>query len=250
MKILIIDNEDEIRDILKQMIVKWSDGYHMIDEANGVSSGIAKINSFQPDIVMLDVEMDDGTGFDLLKQILEPTFQLIFTTAHNKYAVQAFKFSAIDYLMKPIDPVELSACLEKASQRFTNNTLQKQISVMMEQMMEKKPKEPQIVLKDTDKTYFVKVSDILYCIAQGAYTKFYLAEGEPIFMSRNLRTYEDMLSPEGFIRTHHSCLVNPTKIKVYDRKTDCGSLILEGGHVLPVAQRKKDFVVQFLEARG
>lgn len=249
MKILIIDNEDEIRETLKQMIIAWSDGSHLIAEANGVTSGLDKINSFRPDIVMLDVEMDDGTGFDLLRQIANPDFQLIFTTAHNKYAVQAFKFSAIDYLMKPIDPLELNVCLDKAGQRITQDTLQKQLKVMMEQLTEKKPKEPQIVLKDTDKTYFVKISDIIYCIAQGAYTKFYLSEGDPIFMSRNLRNYEDMLAPEGFIRTHHSCLVNPTKIKIYDRKTDCGSLIVEGGHILPVAQRKKDFIVQFLENR-
>jgi two-component system LytT family response regulator len=247
MKILIIDNEDQIRDILKEMIIRWSGGIHTIDEANGVRSGLAKIIDFEPDIVMLDVEMDDGTGFDLLQQVSKPDFQLIFTTAHNKYAVQAFKFSAIDYLMKPIDPVELTACLDKATLRLAQGTLQKQLSVMMEQWTEKKTKEPQIVLKDTDKTYFVKVSDIIYCIAQGAYTKFYLTDGDPIFMSRNLRIYEEMLAPEGFIRTHHSCLVNAAKIKIYDRKTDCGSLIVEGGHVLPVAQRKKDFIVQFME---
>ena len=109
MKILLIDNEDEIRQILKDMILQWSDENHTIYEADGVETGIVAIHQHQPDVLLLDVEMDDGTGFDLLSRISEPMFQLIFTTGHNKYAVQAFKFSAIDYLLKPIDPDELTA---------------------------------------------------------------------------------------------------------------------------------------------
>lgn len=250
MKILIIDNEAQIRSILKEMVLLWSNGMHRIAEADGVAGGLQEIRNFQPDIVLLDVEMDDGTGFDLLKQVVNPRFQLIFTTAHNKYAVQAFKFSALDYLLKPIDPVELNVSLEKATERMANRYLQQQIAVMMEQWTEKKPAEQQIVLKDIDKTYFIKINDIIYCEAQGAYTKFYLTEGDPIFVSRTLRNYEEILAPAGFIRTHHSCLVNPDKIKLYDRKTDSGILVLEGGHKLPVAQRKKEFVIHFLENRG
>ncbi len=250
MKILIIDNEAQIRSILKEMILLWSNGMHTVEEADGVASGLKEIHHFQPDIVMLDVEMDDGTGFDLLKQVMNPRFQLIFTTAHNKYAVQAFKFSAMDYLLKPIDPTELNNSLEKAAEKMLNSNLQRQLAVMMEQWTEKKPADPQIVLKDIDKTYFVKINDILYCEAEGAYTKFYLTTGDPIFVSRTLRTYEEILAPSGFIRTHHSCLVNPNKIKIYDRKTDNGTLVLEGGIMLPVAQRKKEFVMQFLENRN
>jgi two-component system LytT family response regulator len=224
-------------------------GHYKIDEANGVKTGIEKINSFKPDVVLLDVEMNDGTGFDLLKQIEEPSFKLIFTTAHNQYAIQAFKFSAIDYLLKPVDPVELNNALQKAKENISGNALQRQLTVLMQEISGKAETEKQIVLKDIDKTYFIKMNDILYCEAEGSYTKFYLTNGEPIFVSRNLRSYEELLAPAGFIRTHHSCLVNPTKIKIYDRKTDSGTLILEGGHSIPVSQRKKDFVIQFLENR-
>lgn len=252
MKILLIDNEREVRLILKDMVAVWSNDEHIIDEADGVASGVQKINSFQPDIVLLDVEMNDGTGFDLLKQLTNPSFQLIFTTAHNQYAIQAFKFSAIDYLLKPIDPVELNNALQKATEHIVNHNLQNQLTVLMQQLAGKNDRAEngqQIVLKDIDKTYFIKMNDILYCEAEGSYTKFYISNSEPIFVSRNLRSYEELLAPAGFIRTHHSCLVNPGKIKVYDRKTDCGTLILEGGHTVPVSQRKKDFVVQFLENR-
>lgn len=249
MKILLIDNEPEIRNVLKEMVEAWSKGMHSIEEADGVVTGVEKINSFNPDVVFLDVEMNDGTGFDLLNKLTKPSFQLIFTTAHNQYAIQAFKFSAIDYLLKPIDPVNLNTALQKALENINSNTLQNQLAVLMQQVGNKNETDKQIVLKDIDKTYFIKMNDILYCEAEGSYTKFYLANAEPIFVSRNLRSYEELLAPAGFIRTHHSCLVNPTKIKVYDRKTDSGTLILEGGHTIPVSQRKKDFVIQFLENR-
>jgi two-component system LytT family response regulator len=249
MKILVVDNEKEIRGVLKDMVAASGNGLYNIEEADGVITGLAKINSFYPDIVLLDVEMNDGTGFDLLKQISNPLFQLIFTTAHNQYAIQAIKWSAIDYLLKPIDPVELNTSLQKAKQNISSQTLQKQLAVLMQQFSIKQEPEKQIVIKDIDKTYFIKTNDILYCEAEGSYTKFYLDNSEPIFVSRNLRYYEELLEPAGFFRTHHSCLVNPAKIKIYDRKTDCGTLVLEGGHTVPVSQRKKDFVLQFLENR-
>jgi len=249
MKILLVDNEREIRLVLKDMVNAWCNGQHQVKEADGVASGIAAINSFQPDIVLLDVEMNDGTGFDLLRQLSNPSFQLIFTTAHNQYAIQAIRFSAIDYLLKPIDPVELNNSLQKAKENISNKTMQQQLAVLMQQLGNKNEPEKQIVIKDIDKTYFIKMNDILYCEAEGSYAKFYLCNSEPIFVSRNLRYYEELLAPAGFIRTHHSCLVNPAKIKIYDRKTDSGTLVLEGGYTVPVSQRKKDFVLQLLENR-
>jgi two-component system, LytTR family, response regulator len=250
MKILLVDNEKEIRQILKDMVIACGNNQNNIQEADGVASGIAAINSFVPDIVLLDVEMNDGTGFDLLKQIPNPSFQLIFTTAHNQYAIQAIKCSAIDYLLKPIDPAELHNSLQKATKNISSQTMQQQLAILMQQLSNKQEPERQIVIKDIDKTYFIKMNDILYCEAEGSYTKFYLTNSEPVFVSRNLRYYEELLEPAGFFRTHHSCLVNPTKIKIYDRKTDCGSLILEGGHTVPVSQRKKDFVLQLLENKS
>ncbi len=256
MKILLIDNEEVIRTTLRDMVEGMGNDMYTIAEADGVQTGIEKINNFKPDVVLLDVEMNDGTGFDLLKQIDNPSFKLIFTTAHNQYAIQAFKFSAIDYLLKPVDPVELNNALQKAKDlsagqvgNISGTALQNQLAVLMQQISGKPEAAKQIVLKDIDKTYFIKMDDILYCEAEGSYTKFYLTNAEPIFVSRNLRSYEELLAPAGFIRTHHSCLVNPTKIKIYDRKTDSGTLILEGGHSIPVSQRKKDFVIQFLENR-
>lgn len=251
MKILIIDNEPEVRQILVNMVQAWANGNHQILEASSVATGLQTINTFNPDVLLLDIELDDGTGFDILKQLNRPSFQLIFTTAHNQYAIQAIKCSALDYLLKPIDPYDLNEALQKATVRLNNNNLQSQLNVLLQQLGNNTPvMDKQIVLKDIDKTYFINMKDVLYCEAEGSYTKFFIAHSDPIFVSRNLRSYEELLAPAGFIRTHHSCLVNPTKIKIYDRKTDSGILVLEGGYTVPVSQRKKEFVLQFLEKRG
>lgn len=246
MDILLVDNEQPIREALRDMILKLGTGFK-VQEADGVRNGLAKIDEYKPDIVFLDVEMDDGTGFDLLQQIQNPTFQLIFTTAYNQYAIQAIKFSAIDYLMKPIDPIELAASLSKASQNISQRNLHRQLEVLMQQIGKGSVSNKQIVLKDMDATYFVRVNDILYCMAEGAYTQIFIQHSDPILVSRNLHAHEELLTPSGFIRTHHSCLVNPSHIKLYDRKTE--SLVLNSGHSVPVSQRKREWVIEFLENR-
>ncbi len=245
MKILIIDNEAELRTGLRNMVEKYCSPFPQIEEADGVRSGLEQIASFAPDIVFLDIEMGDGTGFDLLRQLDAPRFQLIFTTAHNQYAIQAIKFSALDYLLKPIDVAELKISLEKAIANINKPDLARQLAVMMQQLAGKPATERKIVLNDKQTTYFINMSDIVFCEAQGPYTRFHISGREPILISKTLREYEDLLTPHGFIRTHHSYITNPAKIKMYD-KTDGGALILEGGHSIPISQRKKDNVLQVL----
>lgn len=248
MKILIIDNEEALRSSLQKMIMHFLEDSVLVDEAFGVASGLEKINTFKPDVVFLDVEMDDGTGFDLLNQIYNPTFQLIFTTAHYQYAIEAFKFSAIDYLLKPISPSALQESIERARRNLKSNDLKGQLEVLMQQVVHKNEHDKKIVLRDSESMYFIKVADILFCEAEGPYTKFYFSNTAPITISKNLKEFEQMLEPLGFIRTHHSYLANPNKITLYD-KTDGGALILEGGQSIPVSQRKKEFVLNYLENR-
>ncbi|MBL0355526.1 MAG: response regulator transcription factor [Chitinophagaceae bacterium] len=249
MKILVVDNEIEIRELLKEMIIACSSpGEHSIEVAEGVESGLKKINSFKPDVVFLDVEMPDGTGFDLMKRVMQPVFQLVFITAHNQYAVQAFKCSAIDYLLKPFDVIEIENSLQKAAVNLENKNLGKQLSVLIEQFTYKENTDKQIVLKDNEATYFVKLNDILYCEAENSYTRFFIQHTSPVLISKTLSTFEDFLKEYGFIRTHHSYLVNIDKIKMYD-KSDGGNLVLKSGEIVPVSHRKKDFVMQVLESR-
>jgi two-component system LytT family response regulator len=248
MKTLIIDNEPSLCSAIKSMMKIFCPEADSIEEADGVASGLQKIKSFQPDIVLLDVEMEDGTGFDLMKQVTHPNFQLIFVTAHNKYAIEAFQFSAIDYLLKPIDPDCLQKAIQKAINNIRSKDLGKQIEFLLQQVNGKHEHEKRIVLRDIDNIYFVKVSDILYCMAEGTYTIFYLQNSQPVIVSKNLKEYETMLVPLGFIRTHHSYLVNPEKITRFD-KTDGGLLILENEIKVPLAQRKKEWVLSLLEGK-
>jgi two-component system, LytTR family, response regulator len=248
MKVLVIDNEPNLRTAIKALLHAFCPEISSIEEADGVKTGLQKIRSFQPEILLLDVEMDDGSGFDLMKQVTNPGFQLIFVTAHNKYAIEAFQFSAIDYLMKPVDPDALQKSIQKATANIRNSCLHQQVQVLLQQLAGIQNHDRKIVLKDIENTYFIRVADILYCEAAGTYTKFYFCNNEPILVSKNLKEYESILEPIGFVRTHHSYLANPDKIKMYD-KTEGGALILEGGHSIPVSQRKKETVLSLLEKR-
>jgi two-component system LytT family response regulator len=245
MKILIIDNETDLRSALKNLLQLCDIDQLSIDEADSVQSGLHKIKTFDSDIVFLDIEMNDGTGFDLLTQLQHIDFQLIVTTAHDAYAIRAFKFSAIDYLLKPIDPDELEASIQKATENLHGNDLKLQLQILMQQISSNTDVNKKIVLNDKRNTYFIKISDILYCEADGPYTKFFIANESPILVSKSLKDYDDMLSNYGFIRTHHSYLVNATKIKMLDKK-DGGILILDDGNHVPISQRKRDAVLDWL----
>ena len=247
--VLIIENEASLRKGLRTMLEMVCATGTTIVEAESVETGISAIQQYQPDIVLLDIEMEDGTGFDLLKQLKQFSFQLIFTTAHDQYAMQAIKFSALDYLLKPIDPEELRVAIEKAGQALQQNNLQEQIHVMMQLLSGSRDTDRRLVLNDKQSTYFLRVADILFCEAEGPYTRFFTKQHDPILISKNLKEYEEMLTPMGFIRTHHSYLVNPTHIQLYD-KTDGGALVLDGGFNIPISQRRKDFVMHTLESRS
>lgn len=245
MRILLIDNEAPLRAVLGSMILQQFPEYTNIEEAYSVASGVEKIMSFQPDLVLLDIELDDGTGFDILQQLPHHSFQLIFTTAFNQYAIQAFRFSALDYLLKPVNPADLYQAIQRAVAQIKNNSIAQQVLVLFQQLQQ--GTERKIVLKDVDATYFIKIADIIYCEAEGTYTRFFIEKSNPVTVSKNLKEYEAMLGSEGFIRTHHSCLVNTGKVKKFE-KTDGGRLLLEGGFSVPVSQRKKDMVLKYLES--
>ncbi|NOT50782.1 MAG: response regulator transcription factor [Chitinophagaceae bacterium] len=249
MKVLVIDNEPNLRTAIKALLNAFCPEITVIEDADGVRTGLQKIKSFHPDIVLLDVEMDDGSGFDLMKQVAHPSFQLIFVTAHNKYAIEAFQFSAIDYLLKPVDPDALQKSIQKAIHNIQSKDLSRQIEFLLHQLNGKHDHDKRIVLKDIDNIYFVRISDILYCLAEGTYTKFYIQNSNPVMVSKNLKEYENILEPLGFIRTHHSYLVNPSKIIRFD-KSDGGSLILEDNHSVPLSQRKKEWVLTLLEGKN
>jgi two-component system LytT family response regulator len=245
MKILIVDDEPGIRDGLIQLLNSFCPEVSEIAEASGVEEGVAKMRSFQPDLLFTDVEMGDGTGFDLLEKIAPVGIPVIFITAHNKYAVNAFKFCAIDFLEKPIDVEDLIIALGKVNDELSARDIKLQFESLREFMGNQNTEDKKIVLRDSKNIFFVKISEILHCVASGSYTDFHLLDGRKITVSKPLKEYEQMLTPFNFIRTHNSHLVNIKQISRLD-KTEGGSVVLENGESIPISQRKWEQVLKLL----
>ncbi|MEM7658579.1 MAG: LytTR family DNA-binding domain-containing protein [Bacteroidota bacterium] len=245
MRTLIIDNEPALIRGLEQLLTHYCPGVELIGTANGVATGKAAIQELQPDLVFLDVEMDDGTGMDLMEQLPQRDFQLVFVTAYDHYALDAFKFSAIDYLLKPVDPDELLEAVRRAEDRSAQDGMQAQLSVLLANMTQPNQKEKKIVLSDAENLHIVSVVEIVRCLAEGAYTRFFLQQGEEILVSKNLKAYEQLLADYGFFRPHHSHLINLSYIKRFS-KADGGMLIMQDESQLPVASRRKAMLLERL----
>jgi two-component system LytT family response regulator len=204
------------------------------------------IEEFHPDLVLLDIKMGDGTGFDLLKLAEPINFKVIFITAFDQYAIQAFKFSAIDYLLKPVDPEDLKVAVNRAKQ-MVQQDLSTQLQVLDENLKSNDAtRGKKIILRTSDTIHLLKVSDITYCESDISYTQFYLADGRKILVSRTLREYEDMLKEFGFFRVHKSFLVNLFAISKFE-KADGGYLVMENNDRVPVSSRKKDELMELFD---
>ncbi len=246
MKVLIVDNESPMIAALKGLLELFCPEVSAIESAQDIPTGLALIRYFQPDLLFLDVELDHGaTGFDLLRQVGNPAFQLVFVTAWDKYAIEAFRFSAVDFLLKPVDPDALQTCVQKASKALKNQHLTEQIEFLLARLNAPQDSTTKrIALKDAEHIYYVRTSDICFCEADGVYTKFFLENQQVIIVSKNLKEYAQILEPLGFLRSHNSFLVNPAKIMRYDKASE--QLILEGGFMVPLSHRKKDWVLREL----
>lgn len=247
MKALIVDNEASIRESLVLAIKAFCPQVEEIEEADGVESGLKKIQSYQPDLLFLDVELGNGTGMDLLSQLPKVTFNVVFITAHNRYAIDAFKYSAIDFLLKPINPEDLIRSVTKAEKQSRNDNLIKQLTVLKSEFNNTSQLDKNIVLSEQDSIHIVKSSNIIYCSSEGNYTTFFTNSSESkIVISKNMKVFEDLLTPLGFIRVHNSYLVNINKIEKYD-KGDGGFLYVSGGTKIPVSQRKKELLMSLFK---
>ncbi|MFM9984662.1 MAG: LytR/AlgR family response regulator transcription factor [Flavobacteriales bacterium] len=246
MKILIVDNEKAIREGLRIMIEDSFLEVTAIAEANDIETAQRLIQKEAPELIFLDVELDNESGFDLADSFKDPHFSLVFITAHNKYAVEAFRFSAIDFLLKPIDADELKRAIERARENKLKKEMVAQLAILKESFRNPTQHDRKIVLKDQESIYFIKVNDIFYLEADGPYTRFFIRDSHPVLISRNLKEYEIMLEDQGFIRAHHSYLVNSNHVVKYD-KADGGTLVLSDASRVSISQRKKEFVLQKLQ---
>lgn len=237
MKIAIIDDEPDARFALRKLLEALQQG-NTIVEADGVLEGLKVIHQYKPDLVFLDVMMKDGTGFDLLKQLPIINFKLVIASGHNEYALQAFRFSAIDYLVKPVDQDELHETLARIKAN-TAQPWQQMMDVLKQSIQPTKETDRKIVLKDMNAVYVVSVSSIIRCEASDNYTTFYLTDQPPIIVSRPLKEYEELLSPLKFFRAHQSHLINLNYLQQFNKR-EGGSIKMKDGSEVPVSTRKRE----------
>jgi two-component system, LytTR family, response regulator len=242
---LIIDDIENSRVTLAHDLKQYCPQVHVIGEADGVESGIEEIMTKKPDVIFLDIQMGDGTGFDLLTKIKEVTFQVIFTTALDSYGIKAIKFSALDYLLKPIDPDELIKAVGKLEQDNKNKNVKDSLNLLLENIREKGPANKRIALHSLEKVHLVPVQEIVRCESQGAYTIFYLKSGEQILATKNLKEFEQLLEEHSFIRVHHSHLINFAYLKEYIKK-DGGYAIMTDKSEVPVSFRKRNNLLDMI----
>lgn len=242
-KAVIIDDILKARDFLKRDLTSFCPHIEVVGEAEGVVSGLKIIKKLRPDIVFLDINMNDGSGFDILELLDEIQFKVIFTTASDAHAIKAFKFSAVDYLLKPIDVDELTKAVGKAlSQGKSEGQQQVELlrdSVASDEKMEK------IALHTAEKIHICELVDIIRCESSINYTTFYFEDKHKVLVTKTLKFYDQLLTGSGFLRTHQSHLINLSHVKEFV-KGDGGYILMNDGSNIPVSARKRAEVVQII----
>ncbi len=235
---IIVDDELKSRESLKILIEDFCEGVTVKALSQNVSEAIEAIDLHKPDVVFLDIQLQRETGFDLLTQLKNVDFEVIFTTAFSEYAIKAFKYSAIDYLLKPIDIGELKLALTKVEKR-KGQAIGDRLQQLLQNLKAGTSDNYKLALPTADGLVFVKVSEILYCEASSNYTEIVLTDSRKYIVSRTLKEYEDMLAEQNFYRIHHSYLINLNEIKKYVRG-EGGYVIMNNDKSLDVSKRKKE----------
>jgi two-component system LytT family response regulator len=222
-----------------------SNKVHIAGVANDIKSAYEAINKHKPELVLLDIRLPDGTSFDLLKNLDEINFNIIFTTAYSDYAIDAFKFSATHYLLKPIDPVELTLAIDKAESEIRNHYLNAKIDALMFNLQQGTSIEKKIVIPTHKDIFIVQASEIVLCASDRNTTDLYFADGRLVQVSKTIKEYEEILAYYGFFRAHRQYLINIKHIKSID-KTGQGKVRLTGDIEIPLATRKKEELIKII----
>jgi two-component system LytT family response regulator len=236
-KVLIIDDENPTREFIRKMLESFDLNLEIYTDGENVQSGIEAIERIKPDIVLLDIQMPDGNGFDVLKSVAHKQFEIIFITAFQEFAVQAIKFSALDYILKPIDAEELRSAVTNALQLLSHKKDEHQLQALQHNIQPHLKRK--LVLKTQESIFVVEIDDIVHCEADKNYTFFYLNDGKKILVSKTLKDYDTLLAGLQFFRVHQSHLINLNCVERYD-KHDGGSVILKDGTAIPLSPAKKE----------
>lgn len=248
LRALIIDDELRSREFLRNLLNEYCAQVHIAGSASSVEEAIKLIQQLKPNLVFLDIEMQSGTGFDVLQQVEQHHFHVIFTTAYDHYAIQAIKFSAADYLLKPIDMEELRLAVQKVEEKIVSNTSQQTMQLLLQNLRQSKSDDFSIALSTSEGVEFVPLHQIIRLEASGPYTSFFLKEGKKIIVSKNLKEYEQMLGEYYFFRVHNSHIINLKEVKKMIR-TDGGYVVMNDDSMIAISPKKKDDLMQLLAKR-
>lgn len=239
-KAIIVDDEKNNRITLHKLIEKFCPQVEIIAECDSVDSVIETIDRNPTDVVFLDVEMPAKNGFDLLAHYdYHCPFEVIFTTAYSHYAVKAFRFSALDYLLKPVDPEDLVRAVHRLAVKKSEETKNKQFELLEQRISNKDLAKKQLAISTLEGIYFASLDEIIHVDADSSYTKIYLTSGDMIMSSKPLKYFEELLEDYDFVRVHQSHIINLKHIRRYVRG-DGGQVIMTNGTEIEVSRRKKD----------
>jgi two-component system LytT family response regulator len=245
MKAILVDDEQNNLVNLEQLLKTYCPGVEVVAMAADAAAGRSAILQHHPDLIFLDIQMPGKSGFDLLRELHQYDFEVIFVTAFDQYAIQAVRFAAVDYLLKPVSIDELQAAVSRALDKRSEKKKNLQLENLLQLLQEQK-EDHRIALATIKETRFIRTTDIVRCESSNNYTIFFLSNGEKLTASRPIFEYEELLKSYGFIRCHQSHLVNRKYVKSWV-KEDGGYLLLDNGHQVPVSKNKKDVVTWALK---
>ncbi len=247
LRAVVIDDIEKIRRENTALIKAACPNISIIGQADSVASGIKLIKQLTPDLVFLDVEMPDGTGFDLLQKLMPIAFKVIFITGYEDFAIRAFRFSAIDYLLKPLDIKELQEAVKKAEHALEKEVFDMKLHNLFTNL--ERPKNLQkLVLKTSDKIYSVNIQDIINCESDKNYTTFHFINAPKLIVSTNLKEYETLLSPHNFFRTHKSHLINMAYFDHFIKSEGGNTIVMKNKSAIPLSVRKKEEFLVLLDS--
>jgi two-component system, LytTR family, response regulator len=243
---LIIDDEAHARDSLSKMLSLNCPEIKILSHADSIDDAYEKIIKLKPDLLFLDVEMPNGTGFDLLTRFSKPNFKVIFVTGFDQYALNAIKFSALDYLLKPINAQELKDAVAKASSQLNSNSSIGDLKNLLTTLQNPRNKKNKLAIPTQQGLEMIEIQEIIHCEAANGYTIIHLQEGKPLLSSRDLKTYQELLEDYDFYRIHDSHLIAHFHVqKVLNE--DGGIVILSNDSKLPIARRRKSDFLDWLK---
>ncbi len=249
MTAVIIDDEEKIRSTIKNIISVHDIPLKILGEADNKNDGAELLVNMEPDVILLDVMLGEDTSFDMLRIVGELKSKVIFISGFEQYALEAFKFSAVDYILKPVDPEELELAVEKLEQQLKTEDASLKLDVLLDNLVDQKSQEKKIVLQTTEKTFVVQIQDILRCESNNNYTRFYLRGGEKLFISKPIKHYDELLANYNFFRVHKSHLVNMEFVQGVIKK-DNGFVELVNGDLVPISSRKRDKTMSIISQMG